>query len=106
MHHRCAYDWRMNTRGCADRVYLFLVVPTSKSLTGQRLDVFLHKIHLHIYEQNSMSSEGHHSSYILFLYRQSFPSLMSLPVDARGSSYTNQFYEWGIHGLEWVDVQF
>jgi hypothetical protein len=96
----------MNTRGRAERVYLFLVAPTSKGLPGQRLDVALHKIHPHIYEQNSMSSECRHSSCLLFVYRQSFPSLMSLPVDAGGSSNTDRFHEWGIHGLERVNVQF
>jgi hypothetical protein len=38
----------MSTRGRADRVYLFLVAPTSKGLPGQRLDVALHKIHPYI----------------------------------------------------------
>jgi WD40 repeat protein len=80
----------MNTRERAERVYLFLVVPTSKirtRTTPRRRSA-----------QNSMSSECRHSSCTSFVYRQSFPSLMSLPVDG-GSSYTDRFHEWGIHGL-------
>jgi len=73
----------MNTRGRAERVYLILVAPISKGLPGQRLDVALHKIYPHIYEQNSMSRECHHSSCTSFVYRQSCPGLMSVAPSGR-----------------------
>jgi hypothetical protein len=30
---------------------------------------------------------------------------MSLLMDARGSPHTDRFYEWGVYGLEQIDVQ-
>ncbi len=79
--------------------------PTSKSLSRQRVYIALYKIHSHLHEQNPMSGEcGHGSLSLCTIARVTY--LMSLLVDARGPPHTYRFYEWGVHGMERVDIQF